>query len=333
MAPMLQAERHDEMDSEIFSSNEDIEEDTTFDSNQNVDPLSQARSQARQASNLLNSRPSPAQVAQLRSGYSALLQTLKTEHRQLVEPQNDRLLELIGQANELHKQVQRTVDASLDARFMAASADLGAEKLHSLPKSCSPFTVNDLSALVDRIIKGIATDPFLAIGKAASRHWRGVYGMETSMGLLDQETAKRTRTVTRRDEQRTVGPAVHPTVLSTESLKQGQQKETTDLVIEVYEQLTSLFETSDQFSLFQLICDPTSYARSVELLFYISFLVADNRLLIKETADDILVSLNSSSYEHDGGAKKRHRIVSVSMKEWQTAIKRLCIKVPLIKLH
>jgi non-structural maintenance of chromosomes element 4 len=233
----------------------------------------------------------------------------------------------------LHLQVRRTVDASLDARFMAASADLGAEKLHSLPKASSPFTVNDLAALVGRIVKSVAPDPFLAIGKAASRHWRGVFGMETSVGLLDQETMKKARTVTRREDRREIGPATRPTVLSTGTLlRQSLHRETTDLVIEVYEQLTRLFESTQKIPLFRLICDPNSYARSVELLFYISFLVADNRLFVDESSDDVLISLNQSLGEITDVTKKRHRVVCMSMKEWRNAIQKLSIREPMIKL-
>lgn len=338
---MLEQEREHEdtkqdQGQDLFDDDESTETDTDTDGD---DPLTQARSQARLATNTTNA-PTDAQIARLRHGYSTLMRTLREERRELVEPQNSKLLDLIEQANELHVQVQRTVDATLDARFMAASADVGVEKLQTLPLAANPFTVKDLQSLVGRVVKaagGVET-AMERIGRVAGRHWRGVFGLETMVGLRggrDGTVGKPPKTrAKRRLESTANGPIVKPTVLSAEDLQQGKAKETTDLVIEVYEQLEQLFQLRPKLALFNVVCDPTSFARSVELLFYVSFLVADGRVLVDVDADNVIwLSLSDGVDGDDGGVKRRHhQIVTLSESLWRRACDEHHLSEPLIKL-
>lgn len=317
----------------------------SVDEDQDLDPLTQARSQARQAVNIdttnpthYNPTPSTAQISRLRSGYSSLMRTLKEERRELVEPQNGKLLDLIEQANELHLQVQRTVDATLDARFMAASADLGVEKLQTLPLAANPFTVKDFCDLIGRVMKGAGGGEagLEHISRVTGRHWRGVMGMETMIGLQREtvdfdEKPKKTRTK-RTSEDAQIGAIVKPTVLSAHDLKRAKVKETTDLVIEVYEQLEVMFQKSLKLALLNVICDPHSFSRSVEVLFYVSFLVADGRVSVDVDDDDVVWLSMSSAVDGEEGRRKRHKIVTLSLSVWRQACQQYRLTEPLIKL-
>lgn len=325
---MLQAE--DKYDHDMVKQTEDSG-DEEMHKHQSIDLLSQARVQARQAINLPpTSHPNVEQVARLRAGYSDILRTLKAERQSLIEPQNDRLAQLIEQANELHMQVQRTVDAALDARVMAATADLGVEKLHSLPQGTNPFTVNDLSNLLRKTMKSSEFESLVQIGKIAALHWHGVVGMETTVGLFDSCIVKKPRNAkARRIDDQSVGPIVSPSIVTTASL-QNQPKETTDLVIEVYEQLENLLQQQEaRVSLFRVVCDPNSFGRSVELLFYISFLVADNRLTLHEESGELYISLNPNP--NSNAIKRQRQIVCLSVKGWRETVDKFAITEAMIK--
>lgn len=320
---------------------EEIVDDET---EQEEDPLTQARSQARLAANLsspttttnYNPNPPQDQISRIRHGYSALMRTLREERRELVEPQNPKLLELLEQANELHVQVQRTVDATLDARFMAASADLGVEKLKTLPLASNPFTVKDLMQVVGRVMKaaGSLESGLEMIGRVSSRHWRGVVGAETMISLRDvvnQTTQPAKRQKRQRTQDQQVGPAVTPSVLDAQQLQQNQVKETTDLVIEVYEQLEVLLQTNNKLSLMKVICDPNSFAHSVELLFYVSFLVADGRVAVSIDDDTVWLSMCEGE-DIDSGKRRNHQIITLCQTKWSDYCRQHNITDALIKL-
>ena len=326
---------------ELVSSSDNIDSNSQ-NNHEEEDVLTQALSQVRMNYN----NPDPAQVAGIRSGYTTLMRVIREKRAELVEPDNDKLADLIERSNVLHNQVTRTVDSCLDARFMAASADLGVEKLSKLPDRIRCFTVGDLTALIDRVfkLKGMEKG-LLMIGKKAGAQWRGVFGLETMVHLKQakledhEQKRKKPRTTATKSQQE---PPTKPIIITTEDLKQMAVKETTDHVVSVYEQLEVLLSDNKSLPLLQACCDPDNFGKSVETLFYVSFLIADSRIGMRiiddgETAasscdDNCWIFLPSTKNSNNQQTDTAHRVVTWSMKEWQRVKRVYNVREPLIKL-
>lgn len=293
------------------------------------DLLAQARKKARETVEL--QAQTPEELHRLRTGYSFLLHTLKEHKTELVQDRqaSGKLVELIDQANELHTHVHRTVDATLDARFMAASAEIGAERMHKLPVQGQTFTLSDFSVLLAQMMARGRSDE---MGVSAASHWLGVAGMATAMHCFQDNPNALVKRKPREPRAAPSGgsdPLARPAVLSADQLSAAAQQETTDLVIHVWEQLQTLL-SAHALPLYQVVCHPQSYSRSVEQLFYCSFLISDNRLFLeKDENGELCIGLLKA--QPDAG-RKRHCVVSMSMKEWRENCARHKLSEPLIKL-
>lgn len=307
--------------------------------------LTQARSHAGTGQTQYNAHPTTEEVTMLRTGYAQLLKTLRERRGDLVDPSSDKLANLIDTANGLHQHVHRTVDAALDARFMAASADLGAEKLHKLPVDSNAFSMKDLSDLLLRIVKkhsgfGGSELPYLRIGQLAERQWRGVMGVETMLGLVDLPQRQRQPRPRRANDIRAVGPAVTPAVLHPGQLGPGQGRETTDLVVDFFNQLSVAVDKAPGpgLPLLKVVTNPLSYAKTVESMFYLSFLVADHHVALRydPSARDTFVNLVTSQEKEaaeEAGSRKQHRVLNMSMRQWRDSVSKYSLTEPLIKLE
>lgn len=67
--------------------------------------------------------------------------------------------------------MKNTADASLDSRFLTASAEIGVQKVHLLPLLVSEFTFDTLCKVFRDYFLDNSWDDF---GKLSGCHWAGV---------------------------------------------------------------------------------------------------------------------------------------------------------------
>lgn len=360
-------EEEDLGDETLFDSDEEQdvdgeEEEGTIENGlgREEDAFTQAKSQVNEltramASSRFNPNPDAEEVREIRSGYARLMDEVRRNKNELVQPESTRLMEMIANANELLSHVHTTMDATLDSRFVAMTADLGAEKINKLAAGTLDFSIADFCALLKAalsqtagpsrlLMESITNDMADAdsinisdyhnwnvLGDLVMPHWKGITAPHFFGPILASEPPeKRTRTRTVRDAT-IVEPLVQPTIVGSDhagNLPAGAT-ETTQKVIEVFRILSRVAP----LPFYKFITDPGSFSRTVENLFYVSFLVNDNRVRLEldgETDDLILCLMEEKEDEPDVVVRKNQAIYPMTMALWRSNISKYKIKRPTI---
>lgn len=131
-------------------------------------------------------------------------------------------------------------------------------------------------------------------------------------------------------------PAVKPAVvnLSTNEADSDDEmsKETSENVMRVY----AVLENIGSISLYHFITDPNSFPRTVENMFYVSFLVRDNRarIFIPEnsaaTNELFIEAILPEDEESDTTADCNQMVLGMTAKIWRRSIDKYNIKKPFL---
>ncbi|PJF19278.1 hypothetical protein PSACC_00911 [Paramicrosporidium saccamoebae] len=288
-----------------------------------------------------NPHPDEAEVRDVRSGYAKLLGEVRQRKGDLMQPESTRLQDMLLDANRLMNRVRTTADASLDSRFVAMSADIGAEKINKLAAGSMDYSVSDFSTLVKMVLtrptgtnvvglddndNGESYD-WASIGEIAERHWQGVTAPDFFLGPITVEPKEKRPRAKSVREQKTVEAVVQPTVLGAADAGSAGGSETAEKVRLVYRALEAL---PSPVPFYKFIIHPTSFSRTVENLFYLSFLANDNRVRLESSDRDGLVIYIIEEDEEDTAKPKFQRIYPMTMALWREKIAEYAIKRPLL---
>lgn len=293
-----------------------------------------------------NPHPDEDQVRHIRGGYARLLEEVRASKADLVKPESTRLVSLLNDANELLNNVHTTADATLDSRLMALTADLGAEKIGKLASGTVDFNANDLCALIRAALTRTAGaggegGDWGAVGQAACRYWRGVQTPDSFLGPISVEPKERkARARAAREPRAAAEPVVQPAILGADEAAHGAGagvSETASYVIAVYQTLARVAPVP----FYKFILDPSSFSKTVENMFYVSFLANDNRVRIEydEQASDLLLHLleEDTDEEESGGQTswgrpKHQAIFSLTMRLWNELKQKYPLERPMIQV-
>ena len=153
------------------------------------------------------------------------------------------------------------------------------------------------------------------------------------LGPLNVE--KRVRKTKERRSKDPVGTLSTAEKVTKESLNATQDESTPSHVKRCYKMLKNKKENS-RINLFEYVIDPSSYARSVENLFYTSFLIKEGRLVLEEDAEGypavrIKERLPNEPKERDIEKQKRndthqnHIIFQMDIPTWRKLIDKFNI--------
>lgn len=235
-------------------------------------------------------------------------------------------------------------DAALDARVIAASADLGAEKVHRLPVSVQAFSLGTYLALARSFMERARAQgqrPLRALGTLAAPHWRGTTAPDFMRGPLQLQPRARPVRVPRAPAEGGARATCSAPLRLDPGAVLDLPAETSQFVVMVHGVLAQL----GPVPLYRFITDPRSFAQSVENLFYVSFLINDNlaRLSLagvpSSTTDApslmhrlLLEALDPSRDAlSDASRQPQQMVLGLTMRLWQACIDHYCITAPMIR--
>lgn len=256
---------------------------------------------------------------------------------------------MVIEANQLIDRVQSTAEATLDSRFLSQAAEIGLEKVQKLPFNLHQFAVSDFLGLVRATMTmshsqgGASNGGWLGVGNLAGYFWRGVSSTDFLNGPINVSAKEKVRRTNARSTMTTTTTTVKEAAGMTKEdfdTHAATTSATSKNVIKVAELLSAY---PDGVPFHEFITDPTSFSRSVENLFYVSFLVSEGsaRLWLEAADDDEtgeMTVMIAPLVEEDGeGGEERilpknQHVFNYSYPLYRKCIKRFRLTEPMIKL-
>ncbi|KAF9204212.1 nuclear protein [Haplosporangium sp. Z 27] len=278
----------------------------------------------------------------------------------------DKERQQIRQQNRLIRQEYRklitntelfgTHEATLDAKLLVMSADLGMQKARHLRMGQGGFDETEFITRLRNKMGGHEIDneqvglDWSRIGRMAIKWTRKVPTMDFMLGPMSVE--HKSRTVNQRARIVRDPKAMRkPQELREEDIAR-QENETTKNVMQISDILGTC---TDKVNLFELVVNPESFGQTVENIFYLSFLVRDGRVSItEENMDDprrgqyeddeevpepkegdnvqpmVELTETPTAEDYQGGLLKKQMVMEIDMATWRDLIEIYNIRKPMI---
>ncbi|KAM5272296.1 non-structural maintenance of chromosomes element 4 homolog A [Ctenodactylus gundi] len=289
---------------------------------------------------------------QIRHQYRALINSVQ-QNREDILNADDKLTEVLEEANTLFNEVSRAREAALDAQFLVLASDLGKEKAKQLRSDLSSFDmlryvetllthmgVNPLEA--EELIRDedssdfefIVYDSWKISGKTAENTFNKTHTFHFLLGSIQgeppvpkprSERPKRARMI----EQEPTMPA------QLRRMEESHQEATEKEVERILGLLQTYFreDPDTPISFFDFVIDPHSFSRTVENMFHVSFIIRDGFARVRLDRDrlPIIEPVNEDTEGIDHNTQVRSQsILSLSYHDWEEIVKTFEISDPLI---
>ncbi|KAJ3107571.1 Nitrogen permease regulator 2 [Phlyctochytrium planicorne] len=281
----------------------------------------------------------------LRKEYRSLQSALEDNREAFLKPDNA-LAEAIEKANTLFKDVKSTQEATLDAKFLIAAADLSAQKASKLRLTgnvVEPFEV------VNRVFTMLGGVPSEDRDNDEEQHvprldWNALKTAvaeslkRAPFGPLETEpkARKERKEIQRLKKDKSL--LTKPTELKANDIEK-QVNETATM----YKFIAKKLQQTGEINFFEFVINPDSFSQSVENLFYVAFLVKDGKASIiinEEDGQPYIRRTALDEEEEDGGGQstsstssdlsKKQVIFELTHTIWKELIETYDIREPCI---
>ncbi|KAM9847638.1 non-structural maintenance of chromosomes element 4 homolog A [Aulostomus maculatus] len=279
---------------------------------------------------------------EIRSKYRDLINSVQRNREDILSPSNNKLTEVLDEANKLFKDVRQAREAALDAQLLVVATDLGKEKASQL---CAEGAAFDTSVYAEHLLSFMGLNR-LENGEDEQQNGGAVSGylpqdawhrlaqkvnccfstapsFHYMMGSFHAEPPppkprlERRKAAVAREAKRSM-----PTQLKKmeESHQEATEKEVERILgyLESYHQ----DDPSSPISYYEFVIDPNSFSRTVENIFHTSFLIRDG--LAQIYLDNAKLPCIAPVEEGEGGdagsSSRKQCIISVSPKTWKELI-------------
>ncbi|KAG9344439.1 hypothetical protein JZ751_011109 [Albula glossodonta] len=235
----------------------------------------------------------PARRRFIRHQYRELINSVQQNREDMLSPSNNKLTEVLEEANKLFANVRQAREAALDAQFLVLATDLGKEKASQLQADGSAFdptayaehllTFMGLNRLEDEDSDGegpsggyLPHDAWQRLGNKVQGCFRTAPSFHFMLGsFLAEPPAPRQRVERQRKAPSKDVKRIMPTQLK--KMEESHQEATEKEVERILAYLQQYHEDDPTLpiSYFEFVVDPESFSRTVENIFHVSFLIRE----------------------------------------------------------
>ncbi|XP_021569262.1 EP300-interacting inhibitor of differentiation 3 [Carlito syrichta] len=277
----------------------------------------------------------------IRRQYRQLIYTVQQNREDIVNTPNDSLTEALEEANVLFDEVSRTREAALDAQFLVLASDLGKEKAKQLNSDVSLFNQSafcdllftfvglnwmedergELSGFDDKVVLSF----WERMQKEAAAWMLQAETFRFMLGSFKAEPCARRprhpKKVRKAEENGSMPTKLRKLDLSSNA--EATEKEV--------ERILGLLQTCFQkypdspVSYFEFVIDPNSFSRTVENIFYVSFIIRDGFARIRLDQDRLPILEPTTTNQVDEGNDpgfydRKQGIISLTLQDWKNIV-------------
>ncbi|XP_005520864.2 PREDICTED: non-structural maintenance of chromosomes element 4 homolog A [Pseudopodoces humilis] len=289
----------------------------------------------------------------IRSQYRELISSVKQNRENILSSKSNRLTEALEEANRLFDGVCRAREAALDAQFLVIASNIGKEKANELHSEMSAF---DSTAFAEDLLTFMGinrtevqetddsedvtggflpSDAWQTMGEEASKYFRRAPTFHYMMGSFKSESPVPKQRI-ERQKKASRGKAERAMPAQLKKMEESHQEATEKEVERILRILQTHFESDPDTPIyfFDFVIDPNSFARTVENMFHVSFLIRDGLAKIKLDEDELPViepiKLCQGGEEDSRAGARNQVVLSLDQKEWKEIIEIFQIKEAMI---
>lgn len=292
----------------------------------------------------------PARRREIRSKYRNLINSVQQNREDMLNPANNKLIDVLEEANRLFANVKQAREAALDAQLLVLATDLGKEKASQLHAEGSAF---DPSAFAEHLLSFMGLnrleeadddqnghlngylpqDAWQKLAKRSEVCFRTAPSFHYMLGsFLAEPPPPRQRVERQRKAPSKEAKRIMPTQLK--KMDESHQEATEKEVERILACLQKYFadDPEEPISYYEFVIDPNSFSRTVENIFHTSFLIRDGLARINLDKEGLpCIAPVEEGEMGTGGAAPRHQcVISISQSSWKEIIEAFDIKEALI---
>ncbi|XP_069835154.1 non-structural maintenance of chromosomes element 4 homolog A [Dendropsophus ebraccatus] len=284
---------------------------------------------------------------QIRHHYRELMQSMYEHREDMLSTRSNKLTDTLQAANQLFAEVSKPREAALDAQLLVLATNLGKEKANQLQADMTIFEptsfAEDLLSFmgINRLenpesendsedegyTKGyLGADAWQKLGSEADKYFKRTPTFHFMLGSFKTEPpVVRQKTDRQKRTSKVVEKSVMPAQLK--KMEESHQEATEKEVERILGFLQTYFneEPDTPISFFDFVVDPNSFARTVENIFHVSFIVRDGFARIKLDHDKLPVIepvIQESESQIDKENQPRYQgVICLSHQDWEEIVK------------
>ncbi|EFA78396.1 hypothetical protein PPL_09047 [Heterostelium album PN500] len=256
----------------------------------------------------------------IRREYRTLIQETQAKKQDLIQPDSQGLLDVLKKVDVLYSKVQQPREAALDSELLSLTSQLGYEQAQRFKVAPSSFdTVNFITRLRNSLVQlgednEVTEDGWNKFGEQVSSKFNDVPVFDFMYGPMNIEIVEKTRKAPVRRQKDDVGK------LETAEKIDDSTKMVAESTSGRVQAMKSYIENKKKIDEIDTLTDQKSFSRTVENIFYFSFLLKDGQAKLASDEDGIInIQVSQPPDEADyttGKAKQRHSIVKMDYETW-----------------
>jgi len=278
------------------------------------------------SSNATKAKQSLDQRRILRRKYRGLIHEVADHKAELVNPESTGLNEKLIESNKLYRHVTMPREAALDSEFMNQISQFGLEQVTRLHTHFKSYDVSSFVQRVHLLMQGKDTTTttqerqeeneevdldWQRLGNQCISFFKVTPSVDFLLGPLS--ATPKEKKARKRIQKEKLGKKVTPEEVKEQQSAEG---ETSKRV----EKLNAKLQEAGTKNFFEFVTHPTSFSRTVENLFHVSFLLKEGRAELTLAEKMPVLKPRQPPDEGDyssGKAVKRQCIVRFDHEAWQ----------------